>query len=61
MCRAMNRSFFSVILGGFSNELGAPAGGPAKRRLVKSGSADDASFMLGNAETVVIMPGDGLA
>jgi NAD(P) transhydrogenase subunit beta len=62
MCRAMNRSFFNVILGGFGNEAGAAAaGGSAEKRPVKSGSADDASFMLGNAETVVIVPGYGLA
>ncbi|MGI4814892.1 MAG: NAD(P)(+) transhydrogenase (Re/Si-specific) subunit beta [Janthinobacterium lividum] len=60
MCRAMNRSFLSVILGGF----GAEAGGPAvarEARPVKSGSADDAAFMLSNAESVVIVPGYGLA
>jgi NAD(P) transhydrogenase subunit beta len=62
MCRAMNRSYFNVILGGFGNEAGAAAaGGPAEQRPVKSGSADDALFMLGNAETVVIVPGYGLA
>src|ERR1700692_834040 len=62
LCRAMNRSFFNVILGGFGNEAGAAvAGGAAEQRPVKSGSADDASFMLGNAETVVIVPGYGLA
>jgi NAD(P) transhydrogenase subunit beta len=62
MCRAMNRSFFNVILGGFGNDAGAAAvGGAAEQRPVKSGSADDASFMLGNAETVVIVPGYGLA
>ncbi|APA85791.1 NAD(P)(+) transhydrogenase (Re/Si-specific) subunit beta [Paraburkholderia sprentiae WSM5005] len=62
MCRAMNRSFFNVLLGGFGNEPGAAAaGGAAEQRPVKSGSADDASFMLGNAESVVIVPGYGLA
>jgi NAD(P) transhydrogenase subunit beta len=61
MCRAMNRSFFNVILGGFGNEPGAAVGGSAEQRPVKSGSADDASFMMGNAETVVIVPGYGLA
>ena len=62
MCRAMNRSFFNVLLGGFGNEGGAAAaGGAQEQRPVKSGSADDASFMLGNAETVVIVPGYGLA
>jgi len=60
MCRAMNRSFFNVILGGFGGE-GGPAAGAAEQRSVKSGSADDAAFILGNAETVVIVPGYGLA
>jgi NAD(P) transhydrogenase subunit beta len=62
MCHAMNRSFFNVILGGFGAEAGAAAaGGAGEQRPVKSGSAEDASFMLGNAETVVIVPGYGLA
>ncbi|WP_116136674.1 NAD(P)(+) transhydrogenase (Re/Si-specific) subunit beta [Trinickia diaoshuihuensis] len=62
MCHAMNRSFFNVLLGGFGAEPGAQAaGGAAEQRPVKSGSADDASFMLGNAESVVIVPGYGLA
>jgi NAD(P) transhydrogenase subunit beta len=60
MCKAMNRSFFSVILGGFGGE-GAVAQGAQEQRPVKSGSADDAAFILGNAETVVIVPGYGLA
>jgi NAD(P) transhydrogenase subunit beta len=60
MCRAMNRSFFSVILGGFGGEGGQVAQG-AEQRPVKSGSADDAAFVLGNAETVIIVPGYGLA
>lgn len=62
MCKAMNRSFFSVILGGFGGEAGsAAAGGDQAQRNVKSGSADDAAFLLGNAETVIIVPGYGLA
>jgi NAD(P) transhydrogenase subunit beta len=62
MCKAMNRSFFNVILGGFGGEAAAAtAGGSGEQRPVKSGSAEDASFMLGNAETVVIVPGYGLA
>ncbi|MBC7718211.1 MAG: NAD(P)(+) transhydrogenase (Re/Si-specific) subunit beta [Chitinophagaceae bacterium] len=62
MCKAMNRSFFSVILGGFGGEAGtAVAGGSKEQRPVKSGSADDAAFILGNAETVIIVPGYGLA
>jgi proton-translocating NAD(P)+ transhydrogenase subunit beta len=60
MCRAMNRSFFSVILGGFGGETAAAAGG-AEQKTVKSGSADDAAFIMGNAETVIIVPGYGLA
>jgi H+-translocating NAD(P) transhydrogenase subunit beta len=61
MCKAMNRSFFNVILGGFGGEAAGPAAGAAVQRNVKSGSADDAAFVLGNAETVVIVPGYGLA
>ncbi len=61
MCKAMNRSFFNVILGGFGGEVAAPAAGGAAQRPVKSGSADDAAFVLGNAETVIIVPGYGLA
>jgi NAD(P) transhydrogenase subunit beta len=60
MCKAMNRSFFNVILGGFGGE-GGPAAGKGEQRPVKSGSADDAAFVLGNAETVIIVPGYGLA
>ena len=60
MCRAMNRSFFSVILGGFGGETSATAGG-GEQKTVKSGSADDAAFIMGNAETVIIVPGYGLA
>jgi NAD(P) transhydrogenase subunit beta len=60
MCKAMNRSFFNVILGGFGAE-GATAAGAAQQRNVKSGSADDAAFILGNAESVIIVPGYGLA
>nr|CBJ53796.1 pyridine nucleotide transhydrogenase (proton pump), beta subunit [Ralstonia solanacearum CFBP2957] len=61
MCKAMNRSFFSVILGGFGGEAGDVQTGAAQQRSVKSGSADDAAFILANAETVVIVPGYGLA
>jgi NAD(P) transhydrogenase subunit beta len=60
MCRAMNRSFFSVILGGFGAEEGASAGSAAQKT-VRSGSAEDVAFLLGNAETVIIVPGYGLA
>ena len=61
MCKAMNRSFFNVILGGFGGEASAASGPAAEARPVKTGSADDAAFVLGNAETVVIVPGYGLA
>jgi H+-translocating NAD(P) transhydrogenase subunit beta len=61
MCKAMNRSFFNVILGGFGGEATTAAAGAKEQRPVKTGSADDAAFVLGNAETVVIVPGYGLA
>ncbi|MEJ7667627.1 MAG: NAD(P)(+) transhydrogenase (Re/Si-specific) subunit beta [Casimicrobiaceae bacterium] len=60
MCRAMNRSFFNVILGGFGAEPGAAVAG-AEQKTVKSGSPDDVAFMLGNADSVIIVPGYGLA
>ena len=61
MCKAMNRSFFNVIMGGFGGEATTAVAGGAVQRAVKTGSADDAAFVLGNAETVVIVPGYGLA
>ncbi len=61
MCKAMNRSFFSVILGGFGAEASTTATGGQEQRPVKSGSADEAAYILSNAETVVIVPGYGLA
>ncbi len=62
MCKAMNRSFFNVILGGFGGDAtSATAGGAQQQRNVKSGSADDAAFLMTNAETVIIVPGYGLA
>jgi H+-translocating NAD(P) transhydrogenase subunit beta len=62
MCKAMNRSFFNVILGGFggATEEAGPAGAK-EARPVKSGSSDDAAFLLTNADTVIIAPGYGLA
>jgi NAD(P) transhydrogenase subunit beta len=63
MCKAMNRSFFNVILGGFGGDAAAATTGGAAQaaRPVKSGSADDASFIMANAESVIIVPGYGLA
>ncbi len=62
MCKGMNRSIFNVILGGFGAEVGGPAaaGGDADRP-VKSGSSDDASFIMKNASSVIIVPGYGMA
>ena len=61
MCKAMNRSFFNVILGGFGGEAVAATGGAQPARPVKSGSPDDAAFLMSNAESVIIVPGYGLA
>jgi NAD(P) transhydrogenase subunit beta len=60
MCKGMNRSFISVILGGFGGEVAA-AGGKAEARPVKQGSADDAAFIMKNAGSVIIVPGYGMA
>ena len=60
MCKGMNRSFISVILGGFGGETTAAAGG-AEARPVKQGSADDAAFIMKNAGSVIIVPGYGMA
>ncbi len=61
MCKAMNRSFFNVILGGFGGESSAAGDAATQQRSVRSGSADDAAFILANAESVIIVPGYGLA
>src|SRR5258708_5564379 len=61
MCKAMNRSFFNVILGGFGGGDTAAATGDAAQKTHRSGSAEDAAFLLGNAESVIIVPGYGLA
>ena len=62
MCKAMNRPFLSVILGGFGAESGAVVtGGGGAQKTHRSGSSDDAAFMMSNAETVIIVPGYGLA
>ena len=58
MCKGMNRSFFSVILGGFGGEVAAT--GAAEERPVKQGSAEDAAFIMKNAGYVIIVPGYGL-
>jgi NAD(P) transhydrogenase subunit beta len=60
MCKGMNRSFVSVIAGGFGGEVGG-AKGPAETRPVKQGSADDAAFIMKNAASVIIVPGYGMA
>ena len=61
MCKAMNRPFLSVILGGFGSEGGTMAAGDGTQKTHRSGSADDAAFLLGNADSVIIVPGYGLA
>ena len=61
MCHAMNRSFISVILGGFGGETAAVAGAGGEQRPVKLGSADDAAFIMKNAQKVIIVPGYGMA
>ncbi len=61
MCKGMNRSIFNVILGGFGTEGGAAAAGAITDKAVKSGSADDAAFILKNASSVIIVPGYGMA
>src|SRR6266568_2854577 len=62
MCHAMNRSFISVILGGFGGETAAAgAGAGGEVRPVKLGSADDAAFIMQNAQKVIIVPGYGMA
>ena len=61
MCKGMNRSFVSVILGGFGGESAAAAGGSIETRPVKQGSAEDAAYMMQNAGKVIIVPGYGMA
>ena len=62
MCHAMNRSFISVILGGFGGDSAAAAGGgQVETRPVKQGSPDDAAYIMKNAEKVIIVPGYGMA
>ncbi|MEZ6029571.1 MAG: NAD(P)(+) transhydrogenase (Re/Si-specific) subunit beta [Hyphomonadaceae bacterium] len=61
MCKAMNRSFISVILGGFGGETAAAGAGGGPAKPVKIGSADDAAFIMKNASKVIIVPGYGMA
>ncbi|WP_439495937.1 NAD(P)(+) transhydrogenase (Re/Si-specific) subunit beta [Bosea sp. (in: a-proteobacteria)] len=61
MCKGMNRSFISVILGGFGGETAGAAAGTAEARPVKQGSADDAAYIMKNAGKVIIVPGYGMA
>ncbi|HVZ51691.1 MAG TPA: NAD(P)(+) transhydrogenase (Re/Si-specific) subunit beta [Pseudolabrys sp.] len=60
MCKGMNRSFISVILGGFGGEVAGP-GAAAEQRPVKLGSAEDAAYIMKNASKVIIVPGYGMA
>lgn len=60
MCKGMNRSFISVIAGGFGGEVAGPAGG-VEQRPVKLGSAEDAAYIMKNAQKVIIVPGYGMA
>ena len=61
MCRAMNRSFISVILGGFGGDTSSAASGAEEDRPVKQGAAEDAAFLMKNAGKVIIVPGYGMA
>jgi H+-translocating NAD(P) transhydrogenase subunit beta len=62
MCKGMNRSIFNVVLGGFGTEGGTVAAGAgAGDRLVRSGSAEDAAFIMKNASSVIVVPGYGMA
>jgi len=61
MCKGMNRSFISVILGGFGGETAVAGGAGGEQRPVKQGSADDAAFILKNSSKVIIVPGYGMA
>jgi NAD(P) transhydrogenase subunit beta len=60
MCKGMNRSFFSVILGGFGGETAGPSG-KKETRPIKQGSAEDAAFIMKNASSVIVVPGYGMA
>ena len=61
MCKAMNRPFLSVILGGFGGDGGSQASSDGTQKTYRSGSAEDAAFLMSNADSVIIIPGYGLA
>ncbi|MGI9423764.1 MAG: NAD(P)(+) transhydrogenase (Re/Si-specific) subunit beta, partial [Hyphomicrobiaceae bacterium] len=61
MCKGMNRSFISVILGGFGGETSGPSGDDGIQRTIKQGAADDAAYIMKNASKVIIVPGYGMA
>ncbi len=61
MCKGMNRSIYSVILGGFGGDTAVAAGGKKEARPHKAGSADDAAFIMKNASKVIVVPGYGMA
>ncbi len=61
MCKAMNRAFLNVILGGFGGGAAAAEEEGGVQKTYRSGSADDAAFLMGNADSVIIVPGYGLA
>jgi len=61
MCKAMNRSFISVILGGFGGEATVPTGDDGIQRTIKQGAAEDAAYIMKNASKVLIVPGYGMA
>ncbi len=61
MCKAMNRSFISVILGGFGGDSAAAGSGEEETRPVKQGAADDAAYLMKNSSKVIIVPGYGMA
>ena len=61
MCKGMNRPFLSVIAGGFGGEVAAAAGADGEQKPVKLGSAEDAAYLMKNAQKVIIVPGYGMA
>jgi len=61
MCKGMNRSIFNVVLGGFGGEVAGPVGGSSGDKTVRSGSAEDAAFIMKNASSVIVVPGYGMA